>query len=122
MTFLDVQRRILTQMHPRRRLTLLLGLFCVLGLSQPASAAHVNVVELDNQIINPVTQQYLLAAIERSTQEGAECLIILLDTPGGLLESTPLLRTHPRAPAAVDADARAGRGRGAGHRRRERHR
>lgn len=51
-------------------------------------AAHVNVIELDNQIISPVTQQYILEAIERSERGGAACLVLMLDTPGGLLEST----------------------------------
>jgi len=48
----------------------------------------VNVIELDNQIISPVTQQYILEAIDRSETDGAVCLILQLDTPGGLLEST----------------------------------
>jgi membrane-bound serine protease (ClpP class) len=43
---------------------------------------------LDDEIINPVTQQYILDAIERSETEQAECLVLVLDTPGGLLEST----------------------------------
>lgn len=65
----------------------------VLGLGVPSSpasaeAAHVNVIELDNQIISPVTHQYVAEAIEQSETDGAECLILILDTPGGLLEST----------------------------------
>ena len=63
---------------------MLLGLLCP-ALSE---AAHVNVIELDNQIISPVTQQYIVDAIERSESDGAVCLVIKLDTPGGLLEST----------------------------------
>ena len=51
-------------------------------------AAHVNVIELDNKIISPVTQQYITDAIDRSESDGAVCLVLLLDTPGGLLEST----------------------------------
>jgi len=49
---------------------------------------HVNLIELDNQIISPVTGQYIREAIDRSEQDGAQCLIVELDTPGGLLEST----------------------------------
>jgi len=64
------------------------GLFAGwLGMAS-AHAAHVNVIELDNQIISPVTQQYIESAIERSETDGAVCLVIKLDTPGGLLEST----------------------------------
>ena len=62
---------------------------CAVLLCPAASqAAHVNVIELDNRIIGPATQQYIVSAIERSESDGAVCLILLLDTPGGLLEST----------------------------------
>ncbi len=59
-------------------------------LSAPirAEAAHANVIELDNQIISPVTQQYIDDAITRSESDGAACLVLQLDTPGGLLDST----------------------------------
>lgn len=50
--------------------------------------AVVNVIELDNQIITPVTQRYIESAIDRSESEKAACLVIILDTPGGLMEST----------------------------------
>ena len=66
----------------------LLGLICSVLFSAVAHAAHVNVIELDNQIINPVTQQYITDAIDRSESDGAVCLILKLDTPGGLLDST----------------------------------
>ena len=66
---------------------------CALALGlwvAPASvqAAHVNVITLDNRIISPVTQQYIEDAITRSEGDGAVCLVLQLDTPGGLLEST----------------------------------
>jgi len=59
-----------------------------LWLAAPAWAGQVNVIELDNQIISPVTHQYVAEALEQSETDGAECLILILDTPGGLLEST----------------------------------
>ena len=71
--------------------SLLIGILSVLttGLRPALSeAAHVNVIELDNQLISPVTQQYIVDAINRSESDGAVCLVIQLDTPGGLLEST----------------------------------
>jgi len=72
------------------RSSLFLAVVAVLaGVNVPdARAAHVNVIELDNQIISPVTQQYIEEAIKTSEQDGAVCLVVLLDTPGGLLEST----------------------------------
>ena len=69
----------------------LLWLMPLLAAATPSTAveaAHVNVIELDNQIISPVTQQYITDAIARSETDGAVGLVIELDTPGGLLEST----------------------------------
>ena len=62
----------------------------------PASghAAHVNVIELDNQLISSVTQQYVEGAIDPSESDGAVGLVILLDRPGGLLESTRAIVKH----------------------------
>jgi membrane-bound serine protease (ClpP class) len=66
----------------------LLSLLLSAATAAPAAAARVNVIELDNKIVSPVTQRYIIEAIERSESDGAVCLVILLDTPGGLLEST----------------------------------
>ena len=69
-----------------------------------AHAAHVNVIELNNQIISPVTQQYITEAIDRSETDGAVGLIIQLDTPGGLLESTRVIvkrMMNAKVPIAV---------------------
>ena len=68
--------------------TLIITSLAWAGLTAPTQAAHVNVIELDNKIISPITQQYIVSAIQRSEQDAAVCLIIKLDTPGGLLEST----------------------------------
>jgi membrane-bound serine protease (ClpP class) len=38
--------------------------------------------------IGPATSSYIARAIQRASQAGAQCLIIKLDTPGGLLDST----------------------------------
>jgi len=47
----------------------------------------VDLVEFDNLVINPVTARFLTKAISKATEDGAECLIIRLDTPGGLQKS-----------------------------------
>jgi membrane-bound serine protease (ClpP class) len=44
---------------------------------------RVLAAEFENDI-NPVTQDYLIGAIERGEEEGYEAVVILLDTPGGL--------------------------------------
>ena len=80
----------------------------------PVHAAHVNVAELDNQIISPVTQQYILESLAASERDGAQCLILILDTPGGLLESTRAIvkgLMNARVPVVVyvgPSGARAG--------------
>jgi membrane-bound serine protease (ClpP class) len=49
------------------------------------SIVHVIAVE---SIITPVSAEFITSAIEKAENEGVHCLIIELDTPGGLLEST----------------------------------
>ena len=51
-----------------------------------ADVAHINIVQVQDTI-NPGIEDFLKYTIERSQEEGAECLIILLDTPGGLMAS-----------------------------------
>jgi membrane-bound serine protease (ClpP class) len=59
-------------------------------LSMPGTAAptrpQVLAVEFDNDV-NPVTQDYLVDAIERGEEEDAAAVVILMDTPGGLASS-----------------------------------
>ncbi len=45
-------------------------------------------VRLDDEPITPGTARYLHRAIREAEGRDAECLIIVLDTPGGLLDST----------------------------------
>ena len=84
------------------------------GGNARADAAHVNVIELDNRIISPVTQQYITDALDRSESDGAVCLVLVLDTPGGLLESTRAIVKrimNAKVPVAVyvaPAGSRAG--------------
>lgn len=100
-------------MQTRHTLTLRLAVGLCALLPQPAGAAepaapvapgHVNVIELDNRVIGPATQHYIVEAISRSEEDGAACLILLLDTPGGLLESTRVIvkrLMNARVPVAV---------------------
>ncbi|NIQ37170.1 MAG: nodulation protein NfeD [Proteobacteria bacterium] len=47
---------------------------------------RVNVIEVDG-IINPVSAKYIVSSIDRASEENAQCLIVIMDTPGGLMES-----------------------------------
>lgn len=53
----------------------------------PSSAKQVHLVTVD-AIIAPVITEFIGKAIDRAREENAEALVIELDTPGGLVEST----------------------------------
>ena len=62
--------------------------FCLGLIGQAAPQdPHTLVAELDGAI-NPVSQRFIARAIEKGEKDGAEIVIITLDTPGGLLSST----------------------------------
>lgn len=48
----------------------------------------VIVVSLEDQTISPVTARYIERAIREAEEHRAECLVLVLDTPGGLVSST----------------------------------
>jgi len=52
-----------------------------------AQAGHVNVATISGSI-NPASADHLMKVIARSETDGAEAVLIELDTPGGLLAST----------------------------------
>lgn len=54
------------------------------------SAQTVIFIKLDGTI-NPATAGFIHRSIEKATREKAECLVIQLNTPGGLLESTRII-------------------------------
>ena len=55
--------------------------------SVAVNAAQVGLIKI-NGAIGPATANYIARAIDVATAQHDECLIIRLDTPGGLLEST----------------------------------
>ncbi|MEI8290697.1 MAG: nodulation protein NfeD [Verrucomicrobiota bacterium] len=65
------------------------GFIAVLGLLLGASvhAEQVGLIKI-NGAIGPATASYIARALGTATARNDECLIIQLDTPGGLLEST----------------------------------
>ncbi len=70
----------------RRALTaLLVGLLLSFGAA--ARAGTVNVITVDG-VITPGVAAYIEKAITQSEEEAAVALVIELDTPGGLLDST----------------------------------
>ncbi|MEX0687908.1 MAG: nodulation protein NfeD [Pirellulales bacterium] len=45
-------------------------------------------VRLENEAITPITARFLAHTLRTAAADGAECVVIVLDTPGGLVEST----------------------------------
>lgn len=59
----------------------------LIGPAWLARAETVELIQL-NGVIGPATASYVARAIKQATGQGAQCLIVQLDTPGGLLDST----------------------------------
>jgi len=62
--------------------------FVVQGQTQ--DKAPIFTIEVDG-IINPATSKFIIESIDQANQQGAQCLIIQLDTPGGLMESMRII-------------------------------
>ena len=84
--------------------------------AQGASGPHALVITVDG-VINPVKERYIERAITEAQENAATLLIIRLDTPGGLLDSTrnivELLLASP-IPTAVYVSPRGARAGSAG--------
>jgi len=89
---------------------------CALLPRAPASG-DVLVATLHNDIIHPLSAQYLLDAIADADVEDAALLVIELDTPGGLVDPTKEVIQHmtaARTPIVVFVSPSAGRAASAG--------
>jgi membrane-bound serine protease (ClpP class) len=67
---------------------ILLPLVIIVALSAIVSAQGDFIYLLKvNEIINPASAGYIVKGIDKAEEEGASCLVIQMDTPGGLMES-----------------------------------
>jgi len=68
----------------------------ILVPSRQAEAAGERVyrIRLNDDTINPITAEYILKSMDLAAEKNAQCLIIELDTPGGLLSSTRQIVKH----------------------------
>jgi len=57
--------------------------FCAFLLAARAGSGEVYVVEVSGTI-NPGLAEYMIRSMEKASIEGAACVVIQLDTPGGL--------------------------------------
>jgi membrane-bound serine protease (ClpP class) len=74
-----------TVVLPRRALLVVICFILMIPAVAPAQPVHVAGI---NGPIGPATVSYVNRSIEQAQQQNATCLIIELDTPGGLLDST----------------------------------
>lgn len=66
--------------------------YCIFLFLLPAMLAAQTVVSMKiDGAINPVTAEFIHDGIEKAKKEKAECLLIHLNTPGGLLKSTRII-------------------------------
>ncbi len=89
----------------------------LLAFPRAAHSESVCVVRMDNQIINPVTARFIIDAIAEAEAAPHDCVVIELDTPGGLLESTRdvvLKELNARVPVVVYISPRGARAASAG--------
>jgi membrane-bound serine protease (ClpP class) len=77
----------------RNKVLLILSILFLFGFVAPILSQEkepVYTIEVDG-IINPATAKFIMESIDKATQENAQCLIIQLDTPGGLMESMRII-------------------------------
>ena len=65
----------------------LTGLVLLLVCTAAVAAEKVSVIKIDGAI-GPATASYISRSIDEARAQNAQCLIIQLNTPGGLLDST----------------------------------
>jgi len=63
----------------------------VAGTAASDTPPQVLVARLENEAITPATVRFLERVITSAADREAECLVIVLDTPGGLVDSTRVL-------------------------------
>ena len=94
-----------------------LGLFAAdAGSTARAATGGIRILTLEG-IINPVSARYVVRSIEQAEEEGATAVVIEVDTPGGLLDSTREMIgsiLNARVPVAVHVQPPGARAASAG--------
>lgn len=85
-----LKKKIVNQMVAKRLVIFLAIVFLFPFFSFAQKVISINI----NEGINPSTAEYIEQGIEKALKENAECLIINLNTPGGLLTSTREIVTN----------------------------
>jgi membrane-bound serine protease (ClpP class) len=85
--FGKISRKLTKRWALRLSLLLAVSAAALAALAQPQESAFVNHIVIDGSI-NPAVDDFIRENIARAKSSGARALLIQLDTPGGLLEST----------------------------------
>lgn len=101
--------------HTTRRLTFMRGVLFILFALLTVDSIGQQVVSINiSESINPATEDYIKQSISVAEKENASCVLIHLNTPGGLLTSTREIVTrilNSKVPVVVyvsPSGARAG--------------
>lgn len=74
---------------------------CLFPFALIAEVGQVAVIDVRGTI-NPATAGYIARSVARATESDAACLIVRLDTPGGLLDSTKeIVQAFYRSPVPI---------------------
>ncbi len=65
-------------------------IFVLLFVLNANAQSKVYILSIDGSI-NPATSDYIIMGIEKANEDNAECVIVKLNTPGGLLKSTRII-------------------------------
>lgn len=76
----------------RKKIVLVLGVLLIQFFYNKsmiaASRPQVEVIQIKGGTINPISADFIISAIDQAEQNQSQCLIIELDTPGGLITAT----------------------------------
>jgi membrane-bound serine protease (ClpP class) len=72
----------------KTRIFIVLIIIKLISLSDIAIASQVELIQIQGGTINPVSADYIISAIDQAEKNESMCLIIELDTPGGLITAT----------------------------------
>ncbi len=53
-----------------------------------AAESQVELIQIQGGTINPISAEYIISAIDEAEENESQCLILELDTPGGLIAAT----------------------------------
>ena len=72
----------------KTNLFIVLSIIMLFSLSVLAAESQVELIQIQGGTINPISADYIISAIDQAEENRSQCLILELDTPGGLIAAT----------------------------------